>query len=429
MKLAIVTPLPPQHTGIADYASDLIIGLKDLGCDIDLFSNAKIDLFEDMRVYNIETIEHTILNDYDVIIYQMGNNTNFHLYMVELIKKYQGIVHLHDMVLHHIYAWTTFSQNKKMEYFDTLEKWYGKEAKELLEEMVNINTMPWDSRIITHIPLFEEFIQYADACIVHSDFVKKKIKASFPYLDTYHIHQLYKMPIEKKSNTNRSSVLRFGIFGGVDPQKQVDTVLKVFAEVSKKKPRSKFHLVIVGGIDNRCDYIVDLPKQYNLEEVVEITGRVEEEVFMEHFTNTDILIALRYPTMGETSAVVMRALQLGIPCIVNDVGWYNELPEHVIKIPVENMESILEDTLSELLNNKGKLRKLRKKAYHYSKDELNFDKGIYDYSAIIQSEYRYRRDKFLYQGLGKAIFDLKLLDDPTFYTPILDTLDDLFQKR
>ena len=24
MKLAIVTPLPPQHSGIADYASDLL---------------------------------------------------------------------------------------------------------------------------------------------------------------------------------------------------------------------------------------------------------------------------------------------------------------------------------------------------------------------------------------------------------------------
>ena len=54
MKLAIVTPLPPQHTGIADYAADLIIGLKNHVSEMDLFSNAKIDSYENIKVFNIE---------------------------------------------------------------------------------------------------------------------------------------------------------------------------------------------------------------------------------------------------------------------------------------------------------------------------------------------------------------------------------------
>jgi len=44
------------------------------------------------------------------------------------------------------------------------------------------------------------------------------------------------------------------------------------------------------------------------------------------------MIALRMPTMGETSAVVMKALQAGLPTIVSDHGWYAELPECVRKL-------------------------------------------------------------------------------------------------
>ena len=33
--------------------------------------------------------------------------------------------------------------------------------------------------------------------------------------------------------------------------------------------------------------------------------------------------------MGETSAVVIRALSVGTPLVVSDVGWFSELPDDV----------------------------------------------------------------------------------------------------
>ena len=41
----------------------------------------------------------------------------------------------------------------------------------------------------------------------------------------------------------------------------------------------------------------------------------------------DVLVNLRYPTMGETSGSVIRALSLGKPLVVSDVGWFSELPD------------------------------------------------------------------------------------------------------
>jgi glycosyltransferase involved in cell wall biosynthesis len=53
----------------------------------------------------------------------------------------------------------------------------------------------------------------------------------------------------------------------------------------------------------------------------------------------DVLVNLRYPTMGETSGSVIRALALGKPLIVSDVGWFSELPDDaVLKVPVDDYE-------------------------------------------------------------------------------------------
>ena len=57
----------------------------------------------------------------------------------------------------------------------------------------------------------------------------------------------------------------------------------------------------------------------------------------------DAIVSLRSPTMGETSGSAIRALSLGKPLVVSDVGWFAELPgDAVVKVPVDEHE---EDTL------------------------------------------------------------------------------------
>ena len=57
----------------------------------------------------------------------------------------------------------------------------------------------------------------------------------------------------------------------------------------------------------------------------------------------DAIVGLRSPTMGETSGSAIRALSLGKPIVVSDVGWFSELPDDAaLKVPVDEHE---EDTL------------------------------------------------------------------------------------
>src|SRR4029077_14903198 len=54
-----------------------------------------------------------------------------------------------------------------------------------------------------------------------------------------------------------------------------------------------------------------------------------------------VLVTPRSPTMGETSGSVIRALSLGKPLLVSDVGWFSELPDNVVlKVPVDELEVV-----------------------------------------------------------------------------------------
>src|SRR5207237_1920666 len=69
-------------------------------------------------------------------------------------------------------------------------------------------------------------------------------------------------------------------------------------------------------------------------------GYVTEERLWSLMAACDAIVSLRSPTMGETSGSAVRALTLGKPLVVSDVGWFSELPdEAAMRIPVDEREA------------------------------------------------------------------------------------------
>src|SRR5204863_9258669 len=77
---------------------------------------------------------------------------------------------------------------------------------------------------------------------------------------------------------------------------------------------------------------------------------VPEDRLWSLMATCDVLVNLRHPTMGETSGAVIRALSLGKPVVVSDVGWFSELPDGAaFKVPADEREQeSLTATLEEL---------------------------------------------------------------------------------
>jgi len=85
-----------------------------------------------------------------------------------------------------------------------------------------------------------------------------------------------------------------------------------------------------------------------LEQHVRHLDFVPMEDFNGYLAACDIVLNLRYPTVGESSGTLLRALGMGKAVIVSDVGSFRELPDDIcLKVPVDATE---EEHLFEYLN-------------------------------------------------------------------------------
>ena len=102
--IALVTPLPPDQTGVADYLTDLLPHLQK-HFDIDLYvaspdAASTPSLRDTYRIYAAGELTSS-RERYTAIVYQFGNSP-FHTHMVDLIEACPGIAVMHDFFLSNI---------------------------------------------------------------------------------------------------------------------------------------------------------------------------------------------------------------------------------------------------------------------------------------------------------------------------------------
>jgi glycosyltransferase involved in cell wall biosynthesis len=151
--------------------------------------------------------------------------------------------------------------------------------------------------------------------------------------------------------------LRVGVFGWIERHKRVDIVLEALAEL--RRHGVSVELDVCGQIGGSVTDLDERIAKLGVGSVVHLRGRLEHDAFLEAIRDVDVCVNLRDPTMGETSAVVTHALQMGTPVIASDIGWYAELPECVLKVPVgERATAALVGHILRLANDRGRLAEL-----------------------------------------------------------------------
>src|SRR5690554_3760351 len=117
MNIGVVTPWPPDRSGIADYAYDLAKGLIKLNTDLTIYTLSDSPrVLSGCAIVNTQDYTSWPLHRHDLVVYQVGNNTQFHAHMLSLLSQYRGVVHLHDYVLHHMFAAITHQKGGWNEY-------------------------------------------------------------------------------------------------------------------------------------------------------------------------------------------------------------------------------------------------------------------------------------------------------------------------
>ena len=352
-KMAIVTPIPPDKTGIADYISELLPSLSK-NYDIEIITDT-VDSFSSYPVHDIEFFKNNAKN-YNRIIYQVGNSP-YHWYMFDLIKKFPGIIVLHDFYLGNTIHWTQHNKNSSNEnIWDTsLLDSHGYSS-------VYMRTKKGIIWTINHYPANVQVLQDTKGIIVHSEYVKT---LSMNWYGEKYQDKFYFLPQVHKEFTKvkvaASKKFLVCSFGHIIKQKLIHKIISAWIHTGfNKNPNSR--LVFVGncGSDEYGQKIKKLIKPLIN---VEITGFVQAEEFHNYLTNANVAIQLREENKGETSRAVLDCMSYGIPTIINENGSMVEFPDNAVyKIKDKFNEDELSAAINKLNKDKALCNRLSKNA-------------------------------------------------------------------
>jgi glycosyltransferase involved in cell wall biosynthesis len=359
LNIAYFTPLPPSRTGIAEYSAGLLPELSSAGLQVDLFtaqSEVDAELFTRFAVCNyLERPE--LLKEvpgYDLAVYHMGNNLEFHEHIYAAALRHPGLVVLHDYVLHHLLVAIFLRRRKdRAAYLEEMKYCYGAAGKRLGEQAF---TPPrkrvWESGDVIDYPLNDRLIKTSRGVVIHSRFIEERLRRHHPDAWLRRIDALVVggEPVAAESGVRAElglpdETLLLASFGFMTRMKRIPRVLEALAALQE---RLNVHYLLVGElIDPEIENTIE---RLGVGASVHTTGYVGEERYMALMQACDVCINLRFPTMGETSAVLCQCLSLGKPGIVTDVGWYAELPDDcVYKVkPDEREIPMLVSAVSEL---------------------------------------------------------------------------------
>ncbi len=389
MKFAYFSCLSPLKSGISDYSEKELLPYLSKYADIDIYIDngytpSNKDIINKFNIFNYKKITDKI-DQYDAIIYHMGNNP-FHIYMYETLMKYDGIVVYHDIFLHGLIWNMTIGKGNKSRYIEEFKYCYGDRGRLIAEDAMKSGSYPEFER-----PLLKRMLDKSSGIIVHSTFGKNIILEEKKDINIVKINQavtvhkdLDKEIIRKKLGIDNDAIIVV-TFGYIYPHKRIHKAITAFARFNKKFPDSKYFLVGERSCD--CTDLDRYVEKLGIRKSVIFTGFIPFERATEYIAMSDICINLRYPTAGETSSGTLRVLSMGKPVIISNVGWFSELPDSCcVKVDIDKYE---EETIFESLNIFASDKELRTKmgenAREYILKECDPDKVAREYYNFINN--------------------------------------------
>jgi glycosyltransferase involved in cell wall biosynthesis len=336
MRLAYFSPMPPEQSGIADYSALLLPALRQ-----------RID------VAVVRRGRKSAPRGTDLALYHVGNNPDAHAWIVDALRRRPGVVVLHDFVLHHLVAGMTVGRRDGHGYLDLMEREHGVVGRLLAHGVLDKRIPPlWESRP-ADFPLATFVLEKATALIVHSRYVRDQARtAGYDGPISVVPHPAWPAPTLEPERLAPGTLV--GCFGVVNSSKRIPELLRATASVRKAHP--EVTLLLVGSTSPGFDLDRRLQRVGLADEALVREGWVDEPRLWGLMAGSDVLVNLRYPTMGETSGSVVRGLSLGKPLIVSDVGWFSELPDDVaLKVPPDDEVATLTAAL-ELLASRPDVR-------------------------------------------------------------------------
>jgi glycosyltransferase involved in cell wall biosynthesis len=259
------------------------------------------------------------------------------------------------------------------------------------------------SRDRFELPLNRSVVRFADAFIVHSEYVKRHIvsdrNATTPIGILHHGSERRWSdddPREMRREMGLPEAWTDGFlvtsFGGVQAHKRVDKLLEGLALA--RSQRDDIYLVLAGSLHAENFSPHAKVAELGLEEFVHFTGFVTEEDGWCWLHAGNVAVNLRGPTSGGTSGGVFQAFSIGRPVIASDAAEQCELPSScVLKVPLgEGEPEAIARTLVELRDDPARLQELNAAARRFVEEECHWSLMARRYAEYMDGFPRPRGD-------------------------------------
>ncbi len=328
--------MPPSRSGIADYSEALAAELSVI-TNLTVFANAA-----DAQRYEPAA--------FDIAVYQLGNNAH-HDFVYDMALRHPGVVVMHEANLHHLITDVTIRRNDWDAYVAECAYNGGAAAEQFAQRVRALETGPdYDG-----LPMTRRILETARGVIVHSQFMVEKMReagyhgplARIPHgawINDGVVQRTGRNSMRQRLGLDERTPL-IGTFGFLKPYKRIAESLRAFRRLTKIEPRAR---LVLGGEPHPEFPLQQTIEALGLDPYARILGYTAADDFTSYIEACDIILNLRFPTVGETSGSLLRALGAGRAVLVSDVGAFSELPDDVcLKVPVGMGE---EDTIFEYLN-------------------------------------------------------------------------------
>ncbi len=309
--------MPPARSGIASYSATVLSGLERFGYR----GRRSIDVMWPLRP------KHEVaIGKYQLGVYHIGNNFDFHGGIYRLATQQQGIVVLHDLGLDDLVR-AFLATGDALGYRAAREALLRSERLTLRDAAIS---EPLAAAWCAHIA------RAARAIVVHSEFCRR-------YLEDFGcrtpIHVVPHPIVEREADVRRTGSVGASIRarlrlrredvlivapGDLNQAKQLEVVADAVTRMGETG-----HLALVGRRVPTWDP-VSLVRSGSLGGRLTVAADVSDEEFLGWLHAADIVADLRFPHRGEVSGTLIRAMQVGRACVVSGTGTYLDLPSDVV---------------------------------------------------------------------------------------------------
>lgn len=336
-RLAFVSPLPPERTGIADYSVQLLPALC-AWFEIELIVQQET-LALPAELAGLPVRDSAWLrahaHEYDRILYQIGNS-EFHSHMFHLLRDHPGVVVLHDFFLGNVMAYRQVHNDPPGAWAGALFHSHGFAA---LRTYQQAGSRP---ELLRSHPCNLAVLEQATAVIVHSAHAAELARNWYGPEATHNWHTA---PLPRAAPPQRDRAAAraaLGIdadaflvcsFGYIGQNKLTDRLLAAWL-ASTLHGAPNCLLVLVGANHDTPfhRHIAELVRSANGS--VRIAGWSDDVVYRLYLQAADVGVQLRTSAQGETSAAVLDCMNYGLPTIVNANGSMAGLPpDAVLQLP------------------------------------------------------------------------------------------------